>query len=65
VKCKHVEGRGTGRSGGRDAGRGGGRAGRRGGWKREGVHRGTRHLSAAELTPNTRMPPPTLPLGGT
>jgi len=25
----------------------------------------TRQLSAAELTPNTRMPPPTLPLGDT
>jgi len=27
------------------------------------VHRGTRHLPAAEPTPNTRMLPPTLPLG--
>ena len=26
---------------------------------------GTRHLPAAEPTPNTRMPPPMLPLGNT
>jgi len=47
------------------AGRGGGRVGRRGGRKRKGVHRGTRHLSAAELTPNTAETTPRLPLGDT
>ena len=30
-----------------------------------GVNPGTRYLPAAESTPNTRMPPPMLPLGDT
>ena len=40
-------------------GRGEGRVGRRDGREREGARRGTRHLPAAEPTPNTRAPPPT------
>ena len=35
------------------------------GRKRKCVHSGTRHHPAAEPTPNTRIPPLTLPLGDT
>ena len=33
-----------------------------GGQERDGIRRSTRHLPAAEPTPNTRMPPPALAL---
>ena len=57
------EGRGAGRGGGRGAGRGGGRAGRREGREFKGARLCARYLSAAESTPNTRIPPPALALG--
>jgi len=45
------------------AGHGEGRAGRRGGREREGAYLAHRYLPAAEPTPNTRVPSPTLALG--
>jgi len=55
-----------GRGASRGAGRGRGRVRRRGERELGGVNRGVyRHLPAAELMPCTRVPPPTLLLGGT